>query len=96
MLACVKAAELQRPKCTPIQTETIYYLSSGAALQQRPAGAAGAAVAQNKGLRKFQSSCIRNKHLLKHMTIRHHNSSPEFKKSSHLKVGSNWFHLPLV
>ncbi len=39
MLARVKAAEPQLPKGTPIQAETIYYLSAGAALQ-RPAGAA--------------------------------------------------------
>jgi hypothetical protein len=37
VLACVKAAESQRPKGTPIQAETIYYLSAGNALRQRPA-----------------------------------------------------------
>jgi hypothetical protein len=41
VLASVKAAELQRPKGTPIQTETIYCLSTADALvRQRPAGAA--------------------------------------------------------
>ncbi len=44
MLVRVKAAESQRPKDTPIQIETIYYLSVGAALRQRPAGAARAVV----------------------------------------------------
>jgi hypothetical protein len=44
VLARMKAAESQRPKGTSIQAETIYYLSAGAALWPRPAGAAEAVV----------------------------------------------------
>jgi hypothetical protein len=44
VLVRVKAAESQRPKDTPMQAETIYYFSAGAALRLRPTEAAEAVV----------------------------------------------------